>query len=135
VAEETPLRGDVAPELWPEVLSRIRREKPALAAFLNEAVPEAAEGGTLTLSVPNGSRFHREQLAERGNMRLMERAAGDVFGGRVRLSFTFGDPPADRLSSRRADVTISDDTAGDPVVRKVLDIFGGEIKGARREES
>jgi DNA polymerase-3 subunit gamma/tau len=134
VAEAQP--GNVEPELWPDVLELIRGEKPALAAFLNEAVPEAGEGAVLALEVPNGSRFHREQLNDRGNMRLMERAAGEVFGGRVRLAFTFGESPAaERGSSRRVEVQMSPDTADDPVVKKVLDMFGGEIRGATREES
>ena len=126
--------GDVEPALWPDVLERIRRQKPALAAFLNEAVPAAGEGAVLELAVPNGSRFHREQLKDRGNMRLMESAAGEVFGGRVRFAFTFGEAPQERSSSRRAEVQISEETAEDPVVRKVLDMFGGEIRGSRREE-
>ena len=126
--------GDVEPALWPDILERIRRQKPALAAFLNEAVPAAGEGAVLELAVPNGSRFHREQLRDRGNMRLMESAAGEVFGGRVRFAFTFGEAPQERTSSRRAEVHISEETAEDPVVRKVLDMFGGEIRGSRREE-
>ncbi len=126
--------GDVEPALWPDVLEEIRRQKPALAAFLNEAVPAAGEGAVLELAVPNGSRFHRDQLKDRGNMRLMERAAGEIFGGRVKFAFTFGEAPQERNSSRRGEVSISEETAEDPVVRKVLDMFGGEIRGARREE-
>ncbi len=126
--------GDVEPALWPDVLEEIRRQKPALAAFLNEAVPAAGEGAVLELAVPNGSRFHKDQLKDRGNMRLMERAAGEIFGGRVKFAFTFGDAPQERNSSRRGEVSISEETAEDPVVRKVLDMFGGEIRGARREE-
>ncbi|MCK4408486.1 MAG: hypothetical protein KAW67_00275, partial [Candidatus Eisenbacteria sp.] len=126
--------GDVEPALWPDVLERIRRQKPALAAFLNEAVPSTGEGAVLELTVPNGSRFHREQLKDRGNMVVMEGAAGEVFGGKVRFAFRFGEPPQERTSSRRALVQVSEETAEDPVVRKVLDMFGGEIRGSRREE-
>jgi len=126
--------ADVEPALWPEVLGRIRTEKPGLAAFLNDAVPSTGEGAVLELAVPNGSRFHREQLKDRGNMRLMERAAGEVFGGKVKLAFTFGEAPQERSSSQRVKTQVSEETAQDPVVRKVLDMFGGEIRGSRREE-
>ena len=126
--------GDVEPALWPDVLGVIRSQKPALAAFLNDAVASTGEGAVLKLAVPNGSRFHKDQLKDRGNMRLMERAAGEVFGGRVRLTFTFGEAPQERSSSHHAEVQISEETAQDPVVRKVLDMFGGEIRGSRREE-
>ncbi len=126
--------ADVEPALWPDVLGRIRREKPALAAFLNDAVASTGEGAVLELAVPNGSRFHREQLKDRGNMRLMERAAGEVFGGRVKLAFSFGEAPQERSASHRVKTQVSDETAQDPVVRKVLDMFGGEIRGSHREE-
>ncbi len=126
--------ADVEPALWPDVLGRIRREKPALAAFLNDAVASTGEGAVLALAVPNGSRFHREQLKDRGNMAVMERAAGEVFGGRVRLAFTFGEAPQERASSHGVTTQVSEEAAEDPVVRKVLDMFGGEIRGSRREE-
>jgi len=130
---DTP-EGDVEPSLWPDVLGRIRSEKPALAAFLNDAVASTGGGAVLELAVPNGSRFHREQLKERGNMRLMERAAGEIFGGRVKLAFTFGEAPQERSSSLSAEAQVSEEAAQDPVVRKVLDMFGGEIRGSSREE-
>jgi hypothetical protein len=124
----------VEPALWPDVLAAIRRDKPALAAFLNDAVAEAGDGAVLQLSVPNGSRFHREQLKDRGNMKLMERAAGEVFGGRVRLAFIFGDAPQERGQSRRGGPSVSEEAAEDPVVKKVLDMFGGEVRSSNGEE-
>ena len=126
--------GDVEPELWPDVLAKIRSEKPALAAFLNDAVPSCGESAVLELTVPNGSRFHKDQLRDRGNMRLMERAAGEIFGGKVKLAFTFGEAPQERASLRRGETQISEEAAEDPVVKKVLDMFGGEVRGSRGEE-
>ena len=126
--------GSVETSQWPDVLEKIRGQKPALAAFLNDAVPSCGDGAVLELEVPNGSRFHKDQLQDRGNMRLMERAAGEIFGGRVKLAFRFGEAPQDRGSSRRSECPVSEETAEDPVVKKVLDMFGGELRGARREE-
>jgi len=126
--------GSVEPSQWPDVLEKIRGQKPALAAFLNDAVPSCGDGAVLELKVPNGSRFHKDQLQDRGNMRLMERAAGEIFGGRVKLAFRFGEAPSDRGSSRRSECPVSKETADDPVVKKVLDMFGGELRGAHREE-
>ena len=126
--------GSVEPSQWPDVLEKIRGQKPALAAFLNDAVPSCGDGAVLELEVPNGSRFHKDQLQDRGNMRLMERAAGEIFGGRVKLTFRFGMAPQDRGSSRRCECPVSEETAKDPVVKKVLDMFGGEIRESSREE-
>jgi len=134
VAPADAPKADVEPALWPDVLGKIRREKPGLAAFLNDAVASTGEDAVLELAVPNGSRFHREQLKDRGNMVVMERAAREVFGGRVRLAFTFGEAPRERTASHGVKTQVSEETAQDPVVRKVLDMFGGEIRGSRREE-
>ena len=119
-------------ELWPEVLAAIRREKPALGAFLNEANAAEFAGGELAVTVGNGSRFHRDQLEGRKNMKLMERVAGSVYGGPVRLRLRFGEapkvgvetvgaPPPDRVPSAPSDQT--DDT----MLSKVIEIFDGEI--------
>jgi DNA polymerase-3 subunit gamma/tau len=127
----TPVSVDEA--RWAEVLERIRGEKPALAAFLSEAVPSVAGDSRLELSVPNGSRFHREQLRDRANLVIMERAAGEVYGGKVSLCFAFGNAHREQAVARGA-VQVSKEAAEDPVVRKVLDVFGGEITASRREE-
>jgi hypothetical protein len=67
-------------------------------------------------------------------MRLMERAAGEIFGGKVKLAFTFGEAPQERASCRRGETQVSEEAEEDPVVKKVLDMFGGEVRGSRREE-
>jgi hypothetical protein len=124
---------DVDASRWGEVLERIRGEKPALAAFLCDAVPSRAGESALELSIPNGSRFHREQLRDRANLVIMERAADDVYGGRVSFSFAFGNAHREQAAARGS-VRVSREASEDPVVRKVLDVFGGEIKGSHREE-
>jgi hypothetical protein len=118
---------------WTEVLERIRGAKPALAAFLSDAVPSVDGDSGLVLSVPNGSRFHREQLRERANRVIMERAAGEVFGGKVSLGFEFGEAHREQAANRGAPAGHTE-AAEDPAVRKVLDIFGGEVRASRREE-
>jgi DNA polymerase III subunit gamma/tau len=120
-------------ERWQEVLGRIRATKPALAAFLADAVPSSDGRAVLQLEVPNGSRFHREQLRDRANLKIMERAAGETFGGRVSLSFTFGDSHK-RQAATRGGPAVSAEATDDPLVRKVLDVFGGDIIDSRREE-
>jgi DNA polymerase-3 subunit gamma/tau len=136
--------ADVDVELWPDVLERIRTVKPALAAFLTEAVASTPCVGEVSLLVPNGSRFHREQLQDRGNMRLMERAACEVFGGSVRLGLIFGASPVreSQGAAAPASPSMSSQIVGsapapagdDPVVRKVLEIFDGEITSRDSKE-
>jgi DNA polymerase-3 subunit gamma/tau len=126
----------VSPELWPRVLERIRTEKPGLAASLKGAVATPAAGGELGLLVPNGSSFHRDQLLDRGNMTIMESAATAVFGRRVRLRFEFGAVPGEGVQDLGAAPASAEPARpeSDPMVRKVIEVFDGQIKGVRRKE-
>jgi hypothetical protein len=105
-------------------------------------VPSAAADGRLGLLVPNGSRFHRDQLLDRGNLTLMEGAATAVFGRPVRLSLEFGLESSDGAASAgdvggiRAAAPADPDgrPEADPMVRKVLEVFDGDIRSVRRKE-
>ncbi len=119
-------------EMWPDVLAAIRREKPALAAFLNEADAAAFSMGELAVTVHNGSGFHRDQLEDRSNMRLMERMAGSVYGGPVRLKLRFAPTDSSTAGSsgeRPRAVSPSEPRAGadDTMLNKVIEIFDGNI--------
>ncbi|MFH1502931.1 MAG: DNA polymerase III subunit gamma/tau [Candidatus Eisenbacteria bacterium] len=124
---------EVCPERWPDVLTKIREERPSLAASLADAVPSAHDGGRLGLRVPNGSSFHRDQFEDRANMSLMERAASDVFGGPVRVRLEFGESPGARAADG-APTGARDEGGDDPMVQKVMEIFDGRIMTREREE-
>jgi DNA polymerase-3 subunit gamma/tau len=119
-------------EMWPDVVAAIRREKPALAAFLNEADAAEFSAGELAVTVQNGSRFHRDQLEDRTNMKLMERMAGSVYGGPVRMKFRFaptGLGKSGNAGERPRTTCPSDPSveADDTMLNKVIEIFDGEI--------
>jgi DNA polymerase-3 subunit gamma/tau len=145
-ADAGPAAGPIDSGRWPEVLELIRSRKPALAAFLADAQASHLGDGPLSLSVPNGSHFHREQLKDRGNMKLMERAASTVYGGTVKLAFTFGAALAHESGGSGAPRTMRGggqpsaidgavrDASDDPTVRRVIEMFDGEITKRKREE-
>ncbi len=137
-------------ELWPDVLAGIRGAKPVIGAFLCEAVPQEFSAGTLLLAVPNGSRFHRDQLGDRGNMTVMEREATSVYGAPVRFEFEFvaaAPPPetpvaelatqggaapvaADDPGPGGAGIASAGRTDGD-VLDRVIEMFDGEVEESR----
>lgn len=123
--------ADVRVDRWPEILERIRSERPSLAASLADAIPSVTGPGTLGLRVPNGTTFHRDQLEDRSNLSIMENAAAAVFGAdtRVRFEFGAGEAPGRRSESGNQ----RGDRADDPMVRRVLEIFGGRVEDTRRE--
>ena len=132
-AEAAPVADGQAAVHWGNVLGRIRQEKPGLAASLIEAIPTGLSDDRMSLLVPNGSMFHRDQLLDRGNMALMERAASAVFGRSVRLDLTFGPTQAPaRQQEPRAEAAV--DGIEDPMIRKVVGMFDGQIVDRKREE-
>ncbi len=138
-------------ELWPDVLAGIRGAKPAIGAFLCDAVPQDFSGGTLLLTVPNGSRFHRDQLGDRGNMTVMEREATSVYGAPVRFRFEFVEAAAQVARAPVAGSATQVDAASpapdDPgpggagsapagrsdgdVLDRVIEMFDGEVDESR----
>ncbi|MBM3306919.1 MAG: DNA polymerase III subunit gamma/tau [Candidatus Eisenbacteria bacterium] len=121
-------------EQWALVVERVKARKPALGAFLTEAVASPLTDGRLGVLIPNGSNFHRQQLQDRANMTLLEQAAGDVYGKPVKLSLTFAEAaravPAPAAAPQRREAGDGED----PMVRKVLEMFDGEITDTRAEE-
>jgi DNA polymerase-3 subunit gamma/tau len=119
---------------WSIVVERVRAQKPALAAFLGDAVVAAPSQGELQVLIPNGSSFHRQQLQDRGNMTLLERAACDVYGQALKLRLAFGQPLREQAGPEGPGRRNRAGDSADPMVRKVLEMFDGEITGTRKEE-
>jgi DNA polymerase-3 subunit gamma/tau len=126
---------------WCAVIERVREQKAALGAFLCEATAsDPAEDGGIDVLVPNGSSFHRQQLQDKGNMALLERAATEVYGRPVRIRVTFAEQqsraPAAAAPLRKpaAGDGPPSGSQADATVRKVLEMFDGEITGTRKED-
>ena len=130
-APEDPARRDL----------RSRHRCPTLVASVHES-------GRLALHIPNGTPFHKDQLEDRASMKLMERAASNVFGGRVRVRLEFGEATNGDTSAGSNGETgtgttrVGNGSSGDgqarggddPIVRKVLEIFDGRVTTREREE-
>ncbi len=125
---------EASPDRWPEVLERIKQERPSLAASLADAVPWTDGPGRLGLRVPNGTAFHMDQLRDRANMSIMESAASSVFGGSVSVRLEFARAEPSEAGDGAAVRTGRSDTDADPMVRKVVEMFDGRITGKSREE-
>jgi DNA polymerase-3 subunit gamma/tau len=119
---------------WGLVVERVKAQKPALAAFLADAAATVPSQGELQVLIANGSSFHRQQLQDRGNMALLERAACDVYGQPLKVKLAFGQPPKGGAGSPGSGGRSRDAESADPMVRRVLEIFDGEITGTRKEE-
>jgi DNA polymerase-3 subunit gamma/tau len=136
-AQEAAGRG-----AWGAVVDRVKAQKAALGAFLNEATAsEPTDDGRIDVLVSNGSSFHRQQFQDKGNMALLERAAAEVYGRPLKVRFAFAEQGsraaaagAARAGARRPGDAGPAVGPGDATVRKVLEMFDGEITGTRKED-
>lgn len=124
-------------QLWPSIVDRLRREKPALAASLQGARAVGPEKGSLTVLVPNGSSFHKDQLADRSNVQMLRAAAANVLGEEVDVRLLFSehtDAEAGKQGRGSADSIAPDAVETDPVILEVMRLFDGQIETWKRKE-
>ena len=74
---------------WPALVGKVREAVgPRRYALLKEATPGTAERNKLVLHLPAHLTFHLESLQEDSALReVVEMAASDLLGGRVRVSY------------------------------------------------
>jgi DNA polymerase-3 subunit gamma/tau len=120
--EATP--GSAAPgglaEAWPRIVAEVTRLRPTFGHLLAGAVV-IAEGGRLTVSVPNGNAFTQDQVRDRANRQLLLEAVQRVLPEVRDLVFdsgaTAGGPGAAVTSH--------------PTVQAVVELFDGEVTAVR----
>jgi DNA polymerase-3 subunit gamma/tau len=120
-ASKQTLLQDVE-ERWPEILDAIHENFAPDLGPLHEARPVSADDGEVTLELPVGSVFAREQLEDRERRHRITQSFTRVLGSPVELRITLAEDDG-RQTPRRS----RHDALKDPFVRKVLDRFDGEI--------
>lgn len=134
---------------WKMVLEEIRKKKPGLAACLEPAKPKELAGTLLTLEFGQQDKFQKQTIERAENAKIIEAVTRQIFQVPVKVvsvtSAVASSPGnlADEAGlgieeeieetvvngiAKAQDLTIDMSLAeGDPVVRKALDVFGGEI--------
>lgn len=121
-------------ERWGRALAAVRARSNVTAALLREASPSALSGERLVLELSPRFSFHRERLSEPGRKASIEEAVSEVLGRRmsveIRPSGGGGGGPSGPADTRRS----REEAVEDPVVKKVLDRFGGRVLSVGPEE-
>jgi hypothetical protein len=138
---------------WGQVLEETRKQKPGLAACLEEARPLEMQGHILTIEFPMTAKFQKSTMERTENVKIAETVASRIFGAKVSLRSVFGNASGaensllqeEGLEIEEAEVemingqgmigaTASKKTVeNDPIVDKVLSIFDGEIITDKKE--
>ncbi|NNF89414.1 MAG: DNA polymerase III subunit gamma/tau [Acidimicrobiia bacterium] len=127
--------------VWPALIGKVREAVgPRRYALLKEAAPGSVEGNKLFLHVPAHLTFHLESLKEDQALReVVEMAASDLLGGRVRVIYEAGPESGGKSSGVQNPLPESPPRApapGDLVgeaeggidpTKLVEDLLGGEV--------
>jgi DNA polymerase-3 subunit gamma/tau len=81
-------------EAWSRsVLPAVQERSIPIATLLSEATPSSLDGDTLTLTFRPGADFHRKQVDEPANARLLRDALYDVTGRKLAVTTAVADAP------------------------------------------
>ena len=105
--EEPPRAPDVSLEQMQDAWSRsvlpaVMERSIPIATLLSEASPSSLEGDTLTLTFRPGADFHRRQVDEPANTRLLRDALYDVTGRKLAVLTTVADEADDAAPADEA---------------------------------
>ncbi len=126
---------------WPALIGKVREAVgPRRYALLKEATPGSAEANQLVLHLPPHLTFHLESLQEDQALReVVEMAASDLLGGRVRVAYEPGPDTGPALAAVQDPIPEKPARAPDPAdlvdaaeggidpTKLVEDILGGEV--------
>ncbi len=98
---------------WNAITHDVSRRKMSLATYLQDGMPFAYKDGKLTIGFAKGSNFQMESLMGKDNQALVEKVLLERYGANIILQAKIVD-----------DVPAKKD---EPLVKNVLDMFGGEV--------
>jgi len=147
-------------ERWEEILESVKKLDIPLHACLLEGLPTRMEGGLLYIVFPKNHSFHKDRVEKKSN--IVEEALKEILGKEVKIKCVTGEinttfPPEDKvkeemestpeefLGESEPEEEVSppppepvfnseEKKEVDPIVEKVLQMFGGEIVKEEPEE-
>ena len=117
-------------DVWRKFVAFVMKEKKFLGSHLEQARPLELPPGRLMLGV--GERHHLHYLQDPENLSSLKEFAGRFFSGEVAVMVS---PMAATPPSRREEPRNSSESVEEPgdMVKEALRIFGGAVKGIKRE--
>jgi DNA polymerase-3 subunit gamma/tau len=103
-------------QVWPQLLSRVRKEQPNLYGLLNSCQSRHSTGSVLVLGF--SSDILKNQMAKRENTEIVERIASEIMGTQVEVRSTI-------TMAKSTDIPAEVDDDG--MVASALRDMGGEI--------
>ncbi|MDD5174275.1 MAG: DNA polymerase III subunit gamma/tau [Candidatus Omnitrophica bacterium] len=123
---------------WNAITDRVKERKISVAMYLNEGYPESVDSGTLSISFPKSSKFHKDTLESPECKNIILKAIKDVTGLDFKLRLTISENGAGKNGILKDALDGSDSIikeipskkeSSEPIISDALEIFGGEIEG------
>ncbi len=112
---------------WKDISDRVSIQKPAIGPLLALGVPESFEKGKLAVRFDTGQEFQMNTCVEYSAD--IEEIIGTILGIKVTLHFFIRRPGAAKKKNNEIDDLIS----REPIIRDILERFGGEISDSWRK--
>jgi len=131
VDEQDPLKST-----WSNILKNIKTKcLPTLHAVLKEAYLVSIDDSAITIDFDAKFRWHRDQLSDSSNLKLLESGLSEVMGKPMKLSIQSNNTSKDSESKDETPASqkeMRQDALQDETVKMVLDIFNGRIVDVKR---
>ncbi|MDP3730507.1 MAG: hypothetical protein Q8R14_03165 [Candidatus Omnitrophota bacterium] len=123
---------------WNAITDRVQERKISVAMYLKEGYPESVDSGTLSISFPKSSQFHKDTLESPECKNIILKAIKDVTGLDLKLKFTISENGGGKNGPSKGAPDDSDSVikempskkdGSEPIISDALEIFGGEIEG------
>lgn len=111
---------------WEVFLEVIKKKKRTLAALVQEGKPISFEGNELVVGFPPNLKFHLENVKLPNNKELLEGILKNLCGQDLKLRFIPLEEPAPAAQSKSQEPDI---------LKRTVDLFGGEIRPVSKEEN
>jgi DNA polymerase-3 subunit gamma/tau len=126
---------------WGRFCAAVRAASVPVSMLLEGSGPAGLKGDTLTVRMPAGSFFQKEQLESAERRGVLEKAAEAAYGRRLRVRFSGaersgGTAPAGGQGAgpgRRSAEDAVSSARKQPVVRKLMDRFDGRVIDVRKK--
>ncbi len=127
-----------AENFWPELLRLVRSKRPLASPWVEAGALLKLDGETCLVGFPKNQSFAMESLQRPNNRKFLEELAASLAGHSVTLKFELRDglvvesqpapePPPAPLTPEQQQEKKSADFVNDPLIKRALELFEGEI--------
>lgn len=107
-------------EIWPSVLSGVKKEDIKTHAFLVEGKPVKVEEDIVYIQFPENKNFHKKGAEKKKNM--IGRIFNKNFSGKCQLEFVLAGTDGGKKK-----IEVEESHSTDDMVEKVVELFDGEV--------